>query len=51
MSGPLISKDAEASGIKKCTIYGNNGGEVDLIAGIIEIKYYESILSPTIRSS
>jgi hypothetical protein len=49
MSGPLISKDAEASGIKKCTIYGNNGGEVDLIAGIIEIKYYESILSPTIR--
>jgi hypothetical protein len=47
----LISKDAEASGIKKCTIYGNNGGEVDLTSGIVEIKYYESILSPTIRST
>lgn len=49
MAGPLISKKAEASGIIKCTIYGNNGGEVELIDGIISFNYYESILQDVIK--
>jgi len=47
----LIAKNAEASGIKKCILYGNGGGSADLTNGVIEIKYYESILSPSIRAT
>ena len=49
MPTPLISKSAQASNIITCKIYGNNGGEVNLIPGIFELKYYESILQDSIR--
>lgn len=46
----IISKAAGPSNFIKCKIYGNKSGAVDLMPGsIVDIKYYESILSDTIR--
>jgi hypothetical protein len=49
MTTPLISKSALSSNIVTCKIYGNEGGEVNLIPGIFELKYYESILQDSVK--
>jgi hypothetical protein len=49
MSNPLISKSASSSNIVTCKVYGNEGGEVNLIPGIFELKYYESILQDSVK--
>lgn len=49
MADKVISKKGEAAGVTKCVIYGNQGGEVDLVNGIYTIHYYESILSDSVR--
>jgi hypothetical protein len=49
MAKPAISKSALSSNIVTCKIYGNDGGSVNLIPGIYELKYYESILQDTVR--
>ena len=46
----VANKKLEASNIKKCLIYSNAGGDtVDLTPGIIDLKYYESLLTNSIK--
>jgi len=49
MADRVISKKGEAAGVTRCIIYGNRGGEVDLVNGIYSINYYESILLDSVR--
>jgi hypothetical protein len=48
-----MSLDADSKAdIKKFNIYPNAGGkEVDVKGGVVELSYYEDIMSPTIRVS
>ncbi len=46
----VANKKLEASNIKKCLIYSNAGGDtVDITPGIIDLKYYESLLTNSIK--
>lgn len=46
---PIIAKKAEASGIIKCLIHSNQGGQVDITPGIVDFKYYESLTQNTLK--
>jgi len=45
----LNSGKSQASTIDKFQINSNKSGQVDLTGGITELRYYESILEPTVR--
>jgi len=45
----LTSKKGESGNIRSLSIASNKSGQVDISTGIIELRYYESILQPSIR--
>ena len=53
MTDKILTASAEASAIKKVTIYSNLGGEksVEITSGITLLMYFESILQDTIRAT
>ena len=51
MSSPVISRSSLSANIVTCKIYGNNGGEVNLIPGIYDLRYYESILQDSVKAT
>lgn len=51
MSSPVISRSSLSANIVTCKIYGNDGGEVNLIPGIYDLRYYESILQDSVKAT
>jgi hypothetical protein len=45
----LDSKKGESGNIKKLSIASNKSGQSDISNGIVELRYYESILQETVR--
>ena len=37
--------------IRKFSISGNNGGEADLSAGVVDYRYYESVLTNSVSAT
>jgi len=50
MTTKIANKQLEASNIKKCVVYSNSGSDsVDITGGIVDLKYYESLLTNSIK--